>query len=144
MLEYYGLLIYGYFATTISKLFFPTDDAWSSLMLSVGTFGASFTIRPLGSVMLSSYAGRVGHRAALAWSILLMMLGMAMIVFAPVYASTGLWLPAIVIVARLLQGFSAGGEFGSATTSMIGHANSRRVGYNASWQAAIQGLSRCW
>ena len=78
-LEYYDLLIYGYFAITIGKLFFPTGDAWSSLMLSVGTFGVSFIMRPLGSMVLGSYADRVGRKAALTWSILLMMLGTAMI-----------------------------------------------------------------
>ena len=140
-LEYYDLLIYGYFAITIGKLFFPTGDAWSSLMLSVGTFGVSFIMRPLGSMVLGSYADRVGRKAALTWSILLMMLGTAMIAFAPTYASIGLWSPAIVIVARLLQGFSAGGEFGSATAFMIEHANGKRMGYNASWQAATQGLA---
>lgn len=67
-----------------------------------------------------------------------------MIAFAPTYASIGLWSPAIVIVARLLQGFSAGGEFGSATAFMIEHANGKRMGYNASWQAATQGLPHCW
>jgi len=140
-LEYYDLLIYGYFAITIGKLFFPTGDAWSSLMLSVGTFGVSFIMRPLGSMVLGSYADRVGRKAALTWSILLMMLGTAMIAFAPTYAAIGLWSPAIVIVARLLQGFSAGGEFGSATAFMIEHAEGKRMGYNASWQAATQGLA---
>ncbi len=106
-LEYYDLLIYGYFAITIGKLFFPTGDAWSSLMLSVGTFGVSFIMRPLGSMVLGSYADRVGRKAALTWSILLMMLGTAMIAFAPTYASIGLWSPAIVIVARLLQSKAA-------------------------------------
>ena len=114
-LEFYDLLIYGYFAITIGKLFFPTGDEWSSLLLSVGSFGISFIMRPLGSIMLGTYADRVGRKAALTASILLMMVGTAIIAFVPTYASIGPWAPAIVIVARMIQGFSSGGEFGAAT-----------------------------
>ncbi|WP_341312223.1 MFS transporter [Paraburkholderia sp. IMGN_8] len=140
-LEYYDLLIYGYFAITIGKLFFPTGDDWTSLMLSVGTFGISFVMRPLGSIVLGSYADRAGRKAALTWSILLMMIGTAMLALAPTYARIGLWSPALVIVARLLQGFSTGGEFGAATAFMVEHADGKRLGYNGSWQASTQGLA---
>ena len=140
-LEWFDLVVYGFFAVTISKLFFPAGNDTVSLLLTLGTFGVSFFMRPLGAIVLGAYADRAGRKAALTWSILLMMLGTAMIAFAPTYAAIGLWSPAIVIVARLLQGFSAGGEFGSATAFMIEHANGKRMGYNASWQAATQGLA---
>jgi MFS family permease len=140
-LEFYDLLIFGYFAIVIGKQFFPTGDEWSSLMLSVGTFGISYIMRPLGSVFLGAYADRAGRKAALTLSISLMMIGSTMIAFAPPYAVIGLWAPAILIVARLMQGFSSGGEFGAATAFMVEHATSGQRQFNASWQATSQGLA---
>lgn len=140
-LEFYDLLIYGYFAITIARLFFPTGDELTSLLLSVGTFGLSFVMRPLGAVVLGAYADRVGRKKALTASILLMMVGTGMIAFTPTYAAIGLWSPAIVILARLTQGFSTGGEFGAATAFMVEHAPASRRGFYASWQASTQGLA---
>jgi len=133
-LEFYDLLIYGYFAIVISRLFFPVHDAAISLLLSVGTFGISFITRPLGSIVLGSYADRAGRKASLTLSLSLMMLGTAMIVCAPTYAQLGLASPLIVIVARMLQGFSTGGEFGASTAFMVEHADPKRRGFYASWQ----------
>ncbi len=140
-LEFYDLLVYGYFAITIGRLFFPTGDDMTSLLLSVGTFGISFVMRPLGAVFLGAYADRAGRKKALTLSILLMMVGTGMIAFSPTYASIGLWSPAIVILARLVQGFSTGGEFGAATAFMVEHAPASRRGFYASWQASTQGLA---
>ncbi|GAB3630171.1 MFS transporter [Pandoraea terrae] len=140
-LEFYDLLIYGYFAIVISKLFFPSHDATTSLLLSVGTFGISFVTRPLGSIVLGSYADRAGRKASLTVSISLMMLGTAMIVFAPTYEQLGLASPLIIIVARMLQGFSTGGEFGASTAFMVEHADPKRRGFFASWQMSTQGLA---
>ncbi|WP_016834205.1 MFS transporter [Herbaspirillum lusitanum] len=140
-LEFYDLLIYGYFAVVIGKLFFPTQDETTSLLLSVGTFGISFVIRPLGAIVLGSYADRAGRKASLTVSILIMMVGTAMIAFAPTYAQIGIASPLIIIVARLLQGFSTGGEFGAATAFMVEHADARRRGFFASWQLSTQGLA---
>ena len=140
-LEFYDLLIYGYFAVIIGKLFFPAQDETTSLLLSVGTFGISFVVRPLGAVILGSYADRAGRKASLTVSILIMMLGTAMIAFAPTYAQIGIWSPLIIIVARLLQGFSTGGEFGAATAFMVEHADAKRRGFFASWQLSTQGLA---
>jgi len=121
-LEFYDLLVYGYFAITIAKLFFPTGDELSSLLLSVGTFGISFVMRPLGAVVLGAYADRAGRKKALTASILLMMAGTGLIACTPTYATIGLWSPALLILARLVQGFSTGGEFGAATAFMVEHA----------------------
>src|SRR5450830_1203844 len=140
-LEFYDLLIYGYFAVVIGKLFFPAQDETTSLLLSVGTFGISFIIRPLGAIVLGSYADRAGRKASLTASILIMMVGTAMIAFAPTYAQIGIASPLIIIVARLLQGFSTGGEFGAATAFMVEHADARRRGFFASWQLSTQGLA---
>ncbi|WP_321881637.1 MFS transporter [Burkholderia cepacia] len=140
-LEFYDLLIYGYFAIVIGQLFFPTHDAATSLLLSVGTFGISFVTRPLGSIVLGSYADRAGRKASLTMSIGLMMLGTAMIAFAPTYAQIGIASPLLIIVARMLQGFSTGGEFGAATAFMVEQADAKRRGFFASWQMSTQGLA---
>lgn len=140
-LEFYDLLIYGYFAIVIGKLFFPVENETTSLLLSVGTFGISFVMRPLGAIILGSYADRAGRKPSLTLSISIMMLGTAMIAFAPTYSQIGIVSPIIIIVARMLQGFSTGGEFGAATAFMVEHADGKRRGFFASWQLSTQGLA---
>lgn len=140
-LEFYDLLIYGYFAIVIGKLFYPTADEATSLLLSVGTFGISFIMRPLGAIILGSYADRAGRKASLTMSITIMMIGTAMITFAPTYSQIGIASSLIIIVARMLQGFSTGGEFGAATAFMVEHADVKRRGFFASWQMSTQGLA---
>ncbi|MFZ6644696.1 MFS transporter [Undibacterium sp. TJN25] len=140
-LEFYDLLIYGYFAVVIGKLFFPVENETTSLLLSVGTFGISFVMRPLGAIVLGSYADRAGRKPSLTLSISIMMLGTAMIAFAPTYSQIGIASPLIIIVARMLQGFSTGGEFGAATAFMVEHADGKRRGFFASWQLSTQGLA---
>lgn len=140
-LEFYDLLIYGYFAVIIGKLFFPTDNETTTLLLSVGTFGISFVMRPLGAVVLGAYTDRKGRKASLTLSIAIMMVGTAMIAFAPTHDQIGLASPLLVIAARMLQGFSTGGEFGAATAFMAEHADAKRRGFFASWQLSTQGLA---
>jgi MFS transporter, MHS family, proline/betaine transporter len=140
-LEFYDLVIYGYFAVVISKLFFPAGDATVALMLTVGIFGISFIMRPLGAIVLGSYADRAGRKKSLTLSITIIMLGTAMLVFAPTYAQIGVASPIIVLLARLMQGFSTGGEFGASTAFMVEYAAAGRRGYYASWQASTQGMS---
>lgn len=140
-LEFYDLLIYGYFAVTIGKLFFPSENETTSLLLSVGSFGISFLMRPLGAIVLGSYADRRGRKKSLTMSILIMLIGTAMITFTPSYEQIGLAAPLLIIIARMLQGFSTGGEFGAATAFMVEHAEPSRRGYFASWQLATQGLA---
>jgi MHS family proline/betaine transporter-like MFS transporter len=140
-LEFYDLVIYGYFAVVISKLFFPAADEVTSLLFSVGTFGISFIMRPFGAIVLGSYADRAGRKASLTLSIMIIMLGTAIIVFAPTYSQIGIASPLIIIVARLMQGFSTGGEFGASTAFMVEYADPKRRGYFASWQSSTQGLA---
>ncbi len=140
-LEFYDLVIYGYFAVVISKLFFPAANPVTSLLLTVGTFGISFVMRPFGAIVLGAYADRAGRKASLTLSIIIIMLGTAMLVFAPTYGQIGIASPLIILVARLLQGFSTGGEFGAATAFMVEYATAGRRGYFASWQASTQGLA---
>jgi MHS family proline/betaine transporter-like MFS transporter len=139
-LEWFDLLIYGYFAVTLSKLFFPADNDFVALMLTFGTFAVAYLVRPLGAIVVGTYADRRGRKAALMLSILLMMIGTAIMSFVPTYASIGVAAPIAVLVARLLQGFSVGGEFGSATAFMVEHSATRK-GFLASWQWSSQGVA---
>lgn len=139
-LEWYDITIYGYFALYLSHAFFPSDDAKTSLLLALGTFGISFLIRPVGGIVLGAYADRVGRKASLMVSIVLMTIGTLAIALMPTYETIGILAPIGVLLARLLQGFSAGGEFGSSTAFLVEHAPHRR-GFIASWQFASQGLS---
>src|SRR5579862_1269358 len=140
-LEFYDLVIYGYFAVVLSKQFFPAANETVSLMLAVGTFGISFLMRPLGAIVLGSYADRAGRKASLTLSILLIMLGTVILVFAPTYAQIGVASPLLVLLARLIQGFSTGGEFGASTAFMVEYASAGRRGFFGSWQASTQGAS---
>jgi MHS family proline/betaine transporter-like MFS transporter len=139
-LEWYDIIVYGYFAVYISKAFFPNNDPTTSILLTFGTFGLSYLIRPIGGVVLGAYADRHGRKASLMISIVLMTFGTLAIAFMPAYETIGILAPIAVLAARLVQGFSAGGEFGSSTAFLVEHAPERR-GFIASWQFASQGLS---
>jgi MFS transporter, MHS family, proline/betaine transporter len=139
-LEWFDIAIYGYFAVYISKAFFPAGDPTTSLLLTFGTFGLSFLIRPIGGIMLGAYADRYGRKASLMTSIVMMTFGTLAVAIMPTFATIGVLAPLLVIVARLVQGFSAGGEFGSSTAFLVEHMPHRR-GFVASWQFASQGLS---
>jgi MHS family proline/betaine transporter-like MFS transporter len=132
-LEWYDIAVYGYFAIYVSKAFFPNDDPTTSLLLTFGTFGLSYLARPIGGVMLGAYADRYGRKASLMVSIVMMTFGTLALALMPTYATIGLLAPIAVILARLVQGFSAGGEFGSSTAFLVEHMPHRR-GFVASWQ----------
>jgi MFS transporter, MHS family, proline/betaine transporter len=139
-LEWYDITIYGYFAIYVSKAFFPNDDQTTSLLLTFGTFGLAYLARPIGGVVLGAYADRHGRKASLLISIVLMTIGTFAVAVMPSFASIGILAPIGVLAARLVQGFSAGGEFGSSTAFLVEHRPDRR-GFIASWQFASQGLS---
>jgi MHS family proline/betaine transporter-like MFS transporter len=139
-LEWNDITVYGYFAAYLSKAFFPNSDPTISILLTFGTFGLSYLIRPIGGVVLGAYADRHGRKASLMISIVMMTLGTFVIAFMPTYETIGILAPIAVLAARLVQGFSAGGEFGSSTAFLVEHAPERR-GFIASWQFASQGLS---
>ncbi|TMJ14537.1 MAG: MFS transporter [Alphaproteobacteria bacterium] len=140
-LEWYDISSYGYFAVYVSRAFFPNSDPTISLLLTFGTFGLAFLIRPIGGVVLGAYADRHGRKASLMVSIVLMTTGTLAIAIMPSYETIGLVAPIAVLAARLVQGFSAGGEFGSSTAFLVEHAPGSR-GFIASWQFASQGLGQ--
>ena len=139
-LEWYDIAVYGYFAIYVSKAFFPNEDQTASLLLTLGTFGLSYLARPIGGIVLGAYADRHGRKASLLVSIVMMTFGTLAVGLMPTYATIGILAPVAVILARLVQGFSAGGEFGSSTAFLVEHMPHRR-GFVASWQFASQGLS---
>jgi len=139
-LEWYDILIYGYFAVTISRLFFPNSDPTTALLLTFGTFGVSYLVRPLGALVLGAYSDRRGRRAAMLMSIVIMVIGTGLMAVMPTYGTLGILAPIAVLIARLLQGFAVAGEFGSATAFLVEHSRERK-GFFASFQWFGQGLA---
>jgi MHS family proline/betaine transporter-like MFS transporter len=139
-LEWFDITVYGYFAVYVSKAFFPSDNQTTSLLLTYGTFGLAYLARPIGGIVLGAYADRKGRKASLLISIVMMTFGTLAVAVMPTYAAIGIVAPVAVIIARLVQGFSAGGEFGSSTAFLVEHRPDQR-GFVASWQFASQGLS---
>ncbi len=138
-LEWFDIIVYSSFAVVISELFFPTVSGFAALMFTFLTFAVSYLVRPVGAAVIGSWADRKGRRTALSFTILLMMTGTGLMAVAPTASVVGpvlagLWL----LVSRLVQGFSAGGEFGSATTFLVESAPDRKAFYG-SWQVATQG-----
>ncbi|SDO59144.1 MFS transporter [Afipia sp. GAS231] len=141
MLEWYDFTIYAAFAVPISKTFFPADNEVVSLMLGLVTFGLGFVARPFGAAFLGGYADRRGRRDALSLTIMLMALGTGIIALCPGYNSIGIAAPIVILLARLIQGFSAGGEIGGAVSTLVEYAPPERRGLYASFQQLSQGGS---
>jgi MFS transporter, MHS family, proline/betaine transporter len=139
-LEWFDISVYAYFAVYLSRAFFPTSDPTTSLLLTFGTFALTFLARPVGGILLGTYADRYGRKASLLLSIAMMTIGTLAVGCMPTFDKIGLLAPLLVIVARLVQGFSAGGEFGSSTAFLVEHMPGKR-GFVASWQFASQGIS---
>jgi MHS family citrate/tricarballylate:H+ symporter-like MFS transporter len=141
MLEFYDFITYSFFAIQIGRTFFPTDSRYASLMLSLATFGAGFITRPIGGLVIGSYSDRAGRRPAMILSFVMM--GSAIIVLAltPSYESIGIAAPIIAIVARMVQGFSLGGEVGPTTAYLMEAAAPGRRGFAVSWQPVSQQIA---
>jgi len=137
-LEMYDFMVFGYYATAIGKAFFPSGNPFVSLMLSLMTFGAGFLMRPLGAIVLGAYTDRHGRRAGLLLTLGLMSAGIFSIACMPGYATIGLLAPLLVLVGRLLQGFSAGMELGGVSVYLSEIATPGHKGFYVSWQSGSQ------
>jgi MFS family permease len=137
-LEMYDFMVFGYYAAAIGAAFFPSTNPFASLMASLMTFGAGFLMRPLGAIVLGTYADRHGRRAGLLLTLGLMSIGIMSIAFVPGYARIGLLAPLIVLGGRLLQGFSAGMELGGVSVYLAEIATPGHKGFYVSWQSASQ------
>jgi MHS family proline/betaine transporter-like MFS transporter len=139
VLEWFDFVIYGFLAVTLAEVFFPTSDPTVSLLVTFGAFGLAYLVRPLGAIFVGTYTDRHGRKAGLTLSIALMMIGTTLMAVTPGYATVGLAAPILITLARLLQGFSVGGEFGSSVAFLSEHGSGRR-GFAASWQFSVAGL----
>ena len=137
-LEMYDFMVFGYYASAIGNAFFPGGNPFLSLMLSLMTFGAGFLMRPLGAVVLGAYTDKHGRRAGLLLTLGLMSIGILSIACMPGYATIGLLAPLLVLVGRLLQGFSAGMELGGVSVYLSEIATPGHKGFYVSWQSGSQ------
>jgi len=134
ILEWYDFAVYGYLASTISGLFFPSGDRIASLLATYLVFGVGFVMRPVGSLLFGVYGDRHGRRKALSAVIFLMAVSTFAIGLLPTYDKAGVLAPILLVVARLLQGLSAGGEWGGSTAYIVEYAPEGRRGFVGSWQ----------
>lgn len=139
-LEFYDFTVYAAFATWLAKAFFPADNPAIGLLLAVATFGVGFVSRPLGGIVIGAYADRFGRKPAMTLTILLMAIGTGMIGLLPTYGQIGVLAPVLLVCARLLQGFSTGGEMGPATAYLLESAPAHRKCFYGSWQLASQNV----
>ena len=137
----YDFMVFGYFAPWISKAYFPSGNEVTSLMLTFAVFGAGFLMRPLGALVLGAYIDRHGRRAGLLMTLSLMAIGTLSIAFTPGYATLGILAPILVLIGRLLQGFSAGAQVGSASVYLAEIATLGHKGFYVSWQSASQQIA---
>jgi MHS family proline/betaine transporter-like MFS transporter len=119
VLEWYDFAVYAYMATVLARQFFPAQDEVTSLLSAFAAFGVGFVVRPLGGIVIGRLGDVRGRKAALVLTIMLMAAGTVMIGLVPAYESIGVAAPLLILIARLLQGFSAGGEWGGATAFIV-------------------------
>jgi len=137
-LEMYDFMVYGYYASAIARTYFPGDNAFASLMLSLSVFGAGFLVRPLGAIVLGAYIDHHGRRKGLMLTLGLMAFGTLAVAVVPGYATIGIVAPALVLLGRLLQGFSAGVELGGVSVYLSEIATRGNKGFYVSWQSGSQ------
>ena len=128
--ELFDFTIYGYFAVAIARAFYPSGSMFSTF----ATFGAAFLMRPVGAIVLGAYGDRMGRRAALVVTIGLMAAATGFTGLIPTYRSIGVWAPIALVICRLLQGFSTGGEWGGAAAFLVEYASPGRRGLVGSMQ----------
>jgi MHS family proline/betaine transporter-like MFS transporter len=141
LLEWYDFAVYALFAVYIGANFFPHENPGADLVKAFLVFGLGFVIRPLGAVLIGIYGDRAGRKAALTATILIMAGGTLIIAVAPTYAAIGIGAPLVLLAGRVLQGFSAGGEIGSAAAFLVEHSPPARKALFAAWLQASMGMS---
>src|SRR6201996_7753697 len=140
-LEWFDFVAYGYFASIVADVFFPAESNLS-LLLTYATFAVGFVVRPIGGVLIGAYADRYGRQRALSLLIVMMAFGTLTLGLTPSYASIGIVAPIIVVLGRVVQGISIGGEFGSATALLVEHAPANRRMMYGSFQMSSQAIGR--
>ncbi|MFE5395411.1 glycine betaine/L-proline transporter ProP [Streptomyces sp. NPDC056568] len=132
-MEWFDFGVYSYIAVTLGKVFFPSGNPTAQLLSTFGAFAAAFLVRPIGGMVFGPLGDRVGRQKILALTMILMAAGTFAIGLIPSYATIGVWAPVLLLVARLVQGFSTGGEYAGASTFIAEYAPDKRRGFLGSW-----------
>ncbi|WP_419228816.1 MFS transporter [Gordonia sp. CPCC 205515] len=132
-MEWFDFGIYGYLAVTLGKVFYPDASDIAQLLATFGTFAAAFLVRPLGGFFFGPLGDRIGRQKVLATTMIMMAMGTFAVGLIPSYASIGIWAPILLLTARMVQGFSTGGEYGGATTFIAEYSPDARRGFLGSW-----------
>ncbi len=133
VVEWFDIAAYGYLAGVLGQVFFPSADPTTALLSSFAVFGVAFAVRPLGGIFFGALGDRIGRQKTLAWVIILVSAATLCIGLLPGYSTIGLLAPALLVVFRLIQGFSAGGEMGGASAFVAEYSPAKRRGYLVSW-----------
>ncbi|MFF5445691.1 MFS transporter [Streptomyces sp. NPDC012888] len=128
-MEWFDFGVYSYLAVTIGKVFFPSGNEAAQILASLAAFAAAFLVRPLGGMFFGPLGDRVGRKKILALTMIMMAAATLAIGLIPGYATIGLWAPALLVLCRMVQGFSTGGEYGGAATFIAEYAPDRRRGF---------------
>jgi len=134
VLEWYDFIVYSYFAVTIAAQFFPAANETASLLAAFAAFGVGFIFRPLGAIVIGAIGDRKGRKTALVLTIMLMATGTLLIGLLPTYETIGIAAPILLVVARLIQGFSVGGEWGTSIVYIVESAPAEKRGFYGSLQ----------
>jgi MHS family citrate/tricarballylate:H+ symporter-like MFS transporter len=137
-IEMFDFFLFGLYASHIAATFFPAKDELTSLLSAFVAFGAGFLMRPLGAIVLGAYVDTAGRRKGLVVTLGLMAVGTLLITLVPGYARIGILAPTLVVLGRLLQGFSAGAELGGVSVYLAEIAGPNNKGFMVSWQSASQ------
>jgi MFS family permease len=140
-LEFYDFITYAFFAIQIGRAFFPSKSAYGSLMFSLATFGVGFVTRPIGGIVIGSFSDRAGRRAAMTLSFTMMGGAVVAMALIPPYSMIGIAAPALVIITRMVMGFSLGGEVGPTTAYLLESAPIEQRGLIVAWQGASQRIA---
>jgi MFS transporter, MHS family, proline/betaine transporter len=132
-MEWFDFGVYSYIAVTLGQVFFPSSNPSAQLLATFGTFAAAFLVRPLGGMVFGPLGDRIGRQRVLAMTMIMMALGTFSIGLIPSYHSIGILAPVLLLVARLVQGFSTGGEYGGAATFIAEFSTDKRRGFMGSF-----------
>ncbi|MEM8661769.1 MAG: MFS transporter, partial [Pseudomonadota bacterium] len=133
LIEWYDFALFGYMATIISQLFFPSDDTTTSLIATYGAFAGGFVMRPVGAVFFGHIGDTIGRKSVMVLSVTLMVIPTILLGLLPTYETWGIWAPICLVVIRMIQGFSVGGEFSGSVTYLVEASRQDRRGLAGSW-----------
>ncbi|WP_232668767.1 MFS transporter [Pseudonocardia sp. TRM90224] len=133
LVHWFDWAVYAYLASTLADVFFPSHDKTAALLSTFAVFAISFGVRPLGAFVFGALGDRVGRKKTLTIVILAMAAATLLVGLLPSYATIGIWAPVLLVVARVVQGLAAGGEFGSAAAFLAEYSPTKHRGFGVSW-----------